>query len=220
MKKVVFRAASLAALYLLMEVCAFVALWAIGARIGGGEFSFARIRAEQKARLAPPPDLLARGAFALHPYLGYVYDPDVHRDGSQGFTVGPYGFVDQMASLPKRDDRHVIVGIFGGSVALRFAYEAAPMLTQELRNIPRFAEKEIVLVKAGLGAFKQPQQLMALNYLLVLGAEFDIVVNIDGFNDVALDGFYNRPKGVFPMFPNGWYFLTQDLAADPATRAT
>ena len=218
MKKVAFRAAYVVALYALMEVCSFFALWAIGARIGDGGFSLAGLQADQKGRVENAPDLFGRGAFALHPYLGYVYDPDVHQDGSRGFTVGPYGFVDQTGPLPRRDKRRVIVGIFGGSVALRLAFEAAPVLVQELTSDPRFAGKEIVLVKVALGAFKQPQHLMALNYLLVLGAEFDIVVNMDGFNDVALDATYNRPKGVFPMFPNGWYFLTQDLAADPATR--
>ena len=33
--------------------------------------------------------------------------------------------------------------------------------------------------------YKQPQQLMAYNYLLSLGAEFDAVINIDGYNVIT-----------------------------------
>jgi len=33
--------------------------------------------------------------------------------------------------------------------------------------------------------FKQPQQLQVLTYFLSVGQEFDMVVNIDGFNDVV-----------------------------------
>src|SRR5262249_52306613 len=171
MRRLALRVAYLVALCALMEITSFVALRIVGARVGGHGFSVSRLQVEQKGRSENFPDPLERGAFALHPYVGYVYDADVHRDRSRGFTVGPYGFADQVGPLPKRDDRRVIVGIFGGSVALRLAYEAGPLLIRELTSLPRFAGKEIVLVKAALGAFKEPQQLMALNYFLVLGGE-------------------------------------------------
>ena len=37
-------------------------------------------------------------------------------------------------------------------------------------------------------AVKQPQQLIYLNYFLGLGQKFDLVINIDGFNDVTRRG--------------------------------
>ncbi|MFB8796602.1 MAG: hypothetical protein U7126_20815 [Microcoleus sp.] len=44
------------------------------------------------------------------------------------------------------------------------------------------------------GGYKQPQQLLILNYFLALGQELDMVVNIDGFNEVALSNLNNKNK--------------------------
>jgi hypothetical protein len=38
-------------------------------------------------------------------------------------------------------------------------------------------------------------------YLLALGAQIDVVVNIDGFNEVALPPAENLLKKVFPVYP-------------------
>jgi hypothetical protein len=46
---------------------------------------------------------------------------------------------------------------------------------------------------------------MALNYFLALGAQFDLVVNIDGFNEVALPPSENLPWQVFPSYPRQWF---------------
>lgn len=59
---------------------------------------------------------------------------------------------------------------------------------------------------------------MALTYLLALGAHFDIIINIDGFNEVALPPAENIPKNVFPFFPNNWFFRVQNLP-DPVIRS-
>lgn len=214
MKRLAIRAAYVVALYALMEICSFIALRVIGEGFGTSAFTLAGLWEEQQRRVESAPDLFGRGALALHPYLGYVYDPEVHRAGSRGFSVNPHGLLGEAGPPPRRGKGRVVIGIFGGSVALGLADR---VLADEFRASPRFAGKEIVFVKAALGAYKQPQQLMTLNYLLVLGAEFDIVINMDGFNDVALHGAYNQPKGVYPMFPNGWYFLTQNLAANSST---
>ena len=45
---------------------------------------------------------------------------------------------------------------------------------------------------------------MTLNYLLALGAEFDIVINLDGVNEAALPGIDNVPFGVFAAYPRDW----------------
>jgi hypothetical protein len=51
---------------------------------------------------------------------------------------------------------------------------------------------------------KQPQQLLVLEYVLVLGARFDAVVNVDGFNEVVLPFTDNRPFGVALHYPRSW----------------
>jgi hypothetical protein len=68
-----------------------------------------------------------------------------------------------------------------------------------------FAGKEVVFVNLALRGFKQPQQLMALNYFLTLGAEFDILINIDGFNEVAFHASQNGKHGVAAIYPRFWY---------------
>jgi hypothetical protein len=45
---------------------------------------------------------------------------------------------------------------------------------------------------------------MAFNYFNALGGEFDIVINLDGFNDVALPGLENIPN-TNPFFPRQWH---------------
>jgi hypothetical protein len=47
---------------------------------------------------------------------------------------------------------------------------------------------------------------MALNYALALGGEFDVVLNLDGFNEVASYPANDRPAGVSPLFPTGWQY--------------
>jgi hypothetical protein len=46
--------------------------------------------------------------------------------------------------------------------------------------------------------------LLSLAYLLSLGVHFDVVVNLDGFNEVALP-LENISKGVFPFYPRNWF---------------
>jgi len=49
--------------------------------------------------------------------------------------------------------------------------------------------------------YKQPQQLIVLAYFLSIGQRFDLVVNIDGFNEVAI-GALNERHGWDPSMPS------------------
>jgi hypothetical protein len=80
----------------------------------------------------------------------------------------------------------LLIGVFGGSVAQWFALQGAEHLKKELQAHPYFRDRDIVVLNYAQGGFKQPQQVQALSYFLTLGQEFDIVVNIDGFNEIAL----------------------------------
>jgi hypothetical protein len=147
----------------------------------------------------------------LHPYVGFVLTP---ADPSNE-AFADVGWLHQV--IYKRSPDQVIVGLTGGSVARQLTEEAAPALVEALANGPRFRGKKIVLVGLNMGGFKQPQQLMALNYLLTLGAEFDVLINLDGFNEVALHEAENGPKGVFPIFPRWWNRRVND-AGDTTIR--
>ena len=51
------------------------------------------------------------------------------------------------------------------------------------------------------GSGKQPQQLIGLAMLLAMGQHIDVVVNLDGYNDIAI-GYSNHYHHVHPIFPS------------------
>ena len=132
----------------------------------------------------------------LHPYLGFVHDPTVDED----LSGSRYGISD-VDPVQKRSPDKVVIGFFGGSFAEDIVYTAAGKMVEELR--PAFPGKNFVVVKGAMGGYKQPQQLMAYNYFSALGGEFDIVINMDGFNEIALPPIENIPF-TSPFFPRQW----------------
>jgi len=139
----------------------------------------------------------------IHPYLGYVFKPESNKSD--------YGFRNVTKPIQTKSNNKVILGIFGGSVAFDFSYHGIDSLINELKKSPKFFNKEIVVVRVAVIGYKQPQQLMALNYLLALGAYFDIIINVDGFNEITIPPAENIPKDVFPFFPIDWLRRVQDL---------
>jgi hypothetical protein len=156
-------------------------------------------------------DSLQRMWRTPHPYLGYVYSTELNQPryvrGHSRFDVTSFGFIDDQLPIHKRSDDQVIVGIVGGSVALGFSIEGDDALARILLQHPGLAGKKVRFVRLGLGGYKQPQQLLTVAYLLTLGAEFDMLVNIDGFNELAMALMDNVPVGVYPYFPRGWHFV-------------
>lgn len=131
----------------------------------------------------------------LHPYLGFV-----HREES-GYN--DFGFYKD-PPITKRTDSTINICITGGSVAKQLLQISRDELISLLNGHPSFKNKKINLVSVALGGFKQPQQLLALSYLISLGAEYDYVINVDGFNEVVLPYSDNLPFHVFPSFPRHW----------------
>ena len=50
-----------------------------------------------------------------------------------------------------------------------------------------------MFVNLALFGYKQPQQLTTLAYLMSIGGQFDLVLNIDGFNEVAASTSWRTP---------------------------
>jgi hypothetical protein len=140
---------------------------------------------------------------SVHPYFGFVRRPKEPPDPA-ALPVSGFGFVDSKSPILHREKGKVIVGIVGGSLAEEFCESGLPEFEAQLRKFPRFADKEFVFVRLAISGYKQPQQLFVISYLLALGAQFDLVVNIDGFNEIALPVVENVPAGVFPSFPRDW----------------
>ncbi len=133
----------------------------------------------------------------IHPYLGFVQKQE-HSES----RVDKYGFpLNFGGPIRLKNEADCVIGIFGGSFAQGIATHRNSLI-----NTLAPLQKNVVVINTAMGGYKQPQQLLTLCYLLSLGAEFDVVVNLDGFNEVALPFAENIPKGVFPIFPRNWYF--------------
>ena len=148
----------------------------------------------------------------LHPFLGYVRHP-TEADTESRLGVTEFGFIDAQVPLLKRNPKHFIVGLFGGSVATFLFADAGDRLRERLSTMPGVAGRKVELLNLSLPGYKQPQQLMALTYLQSLGAEFDLVLNLDGFNEVSMHQFQQR-QVPYPPYPKKWFAMTQ-AGTDP-----
>ena len=199
-KRFVFGLILLGLLYGFMELVSFLTL----SIVGGRPFSFTAARAQRQEAAAVVQDAAATAELeVLHPYVGYLYNPEAPELPVPG-PVNQIGLPGSESPIRKRSPNKVIVGIFGGSVAFGFARDCPVELERTLQASPEFAGKKFEFVNASLQGYKQPQQLMLLTYLLSLGAEFDIVINLDGYNEMALYPVENRASHVFAPFPRLW----------------
>jgi uncharacterized ubiquitin-like protein YukD len=131
----------------------------------------------------------------FHPFFGFVQKPSA--DFRPGFKVNNYGFITPYDyPLKKTKKNQFIIGVFGGSVASNYGiFEVQnKILPRYLKQLPGLQDKEFIILSFATGGYKQPQQLLILNYFLALGQELDLVVNIDGFNEVALSNLNNKNK--------------------------
>jgi hypothetical protein len=164
----------------------------------------------------------------LHPYFG-----PVHRAGlpveipasmaSGGVAVqtaivtNNFGFASAHAyPYRKRSDREFVVGIFGGSVGAWFCQLGAPRLAQSFSRRPFFRGKTIIPLCFSHEGYKQPQQALLLTYFLSVGQQFDLVVNIDGFNEVALSKV-NDEAGLDMSMPSAMHLEGLRNLIDGAT---
>jgi hypothetical protein len=135
-------------------------------------------------------------AVGLHPYFGPTHRPGISFDLPPELRTGEadevvatnnFGFPSRVNyPFAKTSDRQFIIGIFGGSVGAYFCRLGAARLEETLRQSASFNNRELVTLCFSHEGYKQPQQLLVLNYFLSIGQPFDLVINIDGFNEVAL----------------------------------
>jgi hypothetical protein len=133
----------------------------------------------------------------LHPFFGYVMKQGAFTKKELGIKVNSQGFLS-LYDYPfvKQKENQYIIGIFGGSVAHNFVNDeyVTKEFSEKLKKFPEFANKEIIILSFASGGYKQPQQLLILNYFLAIGQKFDMVINIDGFNEVALANLNNKAQ--------------------------
>lgn len=136
---------------------------------------------------APEPEEAApagKSTIVLHPYTG----------GEGSHDTG--AVLEYFRDLERPKDFSVLV--LGGSFAASFSNE--PRFLERLREAPVLAGRRVKVLNYAHDAYKQPQQLMRLAYLFSLGYRPDAVINLDGFNEVALPQ-QGLPRGIHPVYP-------------------
>ena len=142
--------------------------------------------------------------YMIHPYLGFVYDGrDSKAVNAQGL-IGP-SLLDNTAP----DNFNVV--IIGGSVAGDFFVLEWDVLRQALAALPATKGRTVRIFCLAVPGYKQPQPLLAVAYFLSQGARVDLLINLDGFNDVVLPGHDLVPAGISPVYPMFWRDMTDDF---------
>jgi hypothetical protein len=147
---------------------------------------------------------------AIHPYVGFIRNRDrkksIYGGNTSSDQVNILGMTTNVDLFEKRASQ-VFVGVTGGSVAQQLVRFSSDELRQKLQQVKNWKDKEIVIIPLALSGFKQPQQLMLFTYLSTLDIKFDLLINLDGFNEVALTFAENRAAGIHFSYPRGWQHL-------------
>ena len=198
---------------------------------------------------APPPtgDDEPTGVEAralLHPYLGWIDTPGTRvvealttkrlilQTGSASpppwadVTTNRFGFAGDLEAAFDRPrgtgegagERPLLVLVTGGSVARWFALQGGPRLEERLSAA--LDGREVRVLNAATGGYKQPQQALAVAYVFSLGATVDLVLNLDGFNELVFTD-ENVRGGVAAVYPGRghWSHLLTGVDLGPSARA-
>ena len=170
----------------------------------------------------------------LHPFLGWSRTPgplppkplaDVFGDeppsdwARANATVNSLGFQSALDDYRSVGADEFVVGVFGGSVASQLASYAGDALARAIAEVHPALAGKVRILNFASGGYKQPQQVIALLESIALGIPLDVVVNIDGFNEVHLGGRDAR-NGRHPFFPSrNHYAATLALFAEQPDRS-
>ncbi len=172
---------------------------------------------EQTARDLPLRESQSRivAGEAVHPYLGYL--PRKHPKLPPNLEVlSGQGFYAPDSAIFSSDENDLVVAITGGSLAAQFTtWGGIEELGPLLEKIPRYAGRNVRFVCLAFGGMKQPQQVMGLTWVHSLGGRIDVLINIDGYNEVALHERENQKHGVSLLYPRAWFPRIQAISIAP-----
>jgi hypothetical protein len=152
-----------------------------------------------------PKDASEHENSILQPYVGWEHP------STQQIIAEDVAYFRTPASKQAFD-----VYVLGGSVAQLFGQLGMKQLVTVLEKDPRLDKRLIRMHDYACAGYKQPQQVTNLAYLLALGHEPDVVINLDGFNEAAL-GWANAKDGANPLYPSlsHWAKASNGMRADP-----
>ena len=135
---------------------------------------------------------------------------------------------EQLYSYVPNDitEKDIKILILGGSVAEDFSINNdgskfkidklevnSENIFQKVLN-DKFDTNRFKVYNASIGGGKQPQQLFKLYYLYLINEKFDVVINIDGFNEVALSFSENIQIENNIIYPRNYSRLISTFNSD------
>lgn len=148
-----------------------------------------------------------RERYVLHPYTGFVLNGSLPQHNEWGLSGEENIFYN--------NTHDATVVLTGGSVAHGFyVHGGRKILLRYFKQLPVFRDKKVHFISLAVPGHKQPQQLLAVAYYLALGGKLDILINIDGFNEVV-GPVNNLNLGIFPAYPMSthWLPLTENISS-------
>lgn len=163
--------------------------------------------------------------YLIHPYYGFIVNPAYIKYLKKNIpnhpyvdhvpNVNRYGFFGEDEYFFPRGGEKLEVAIVGGSVACFEAAQGHDLLVKKLEEL---YNKSVHISNLAIWAGKEPQQLIILTDLIGKGVHFDIVINIDGFNEIALPFAHGNISQHIPaFFPQGWKDISNINEQDNST---
>ncbi|RKZ76893.1 MAG: hypothetical protein DRQ57_01900 [Gammaproteobacteria bacterium] len=166
---------------------------------------------------------------ALHPYFGWINVPNKKFNEidtvlnridpyHNTYSTNNWGFPSSFDYPYIRQPDDFLVFILGGSVAAYFGIVEGSHFVKKLKEIG--IKKSIKLINLASFGYKQPQQLNVFLHAIVSGMKPDLVINIDGFNEIGL-GYSNKVHySMNPVYPSGhhWFSNIFELSNELGSR--
>ena len=136
---------------------------------------------------------------ALHPFYGLVsgwHNLDLNMPPS---SLGSR----RLATTWEGQDA-VVVGVLGGSVAADVVGSLAGALLKHLAKEGGDTPAWPILIDLAYSGYHHPQQSLVFTNVRASGVQFDIVVSLDGVNEVWLPMGDHKTSGIYPVYPARW----------------
>ena len=139
---------------------------------------------------------------SVHPFYGVNLGKD---EGFESNISSEYNF-NTISKKPLNGEIKIL--ILGGSVGQQLSqkrdeHASKDFLFSSILN-QRFHTDRFVVYNASIAGGKQPQQYFKLIYLDFLGFSPDLIINYDGFNEMALPFTENLNKNLNAVYPRSW----------------
>ena len=143
-----------------------------------------------------------------HPFLGYTRT-NINNPSNSELDRNLFWDVFETKKFTSEDPTILVLG---GSVAMHLSNNSSEherdfkFGKQALANqiLEFFPNANFRIINAAYAGKKQPQQYMTVVYLDLLGVKFDMVINLDGFNEIALPVTENFHKNLPAIFPRSY----------------